>query len=484
MKLAFRIGILALVALQLGGPFLPFGVRTAMSIAAALVFVTGFPLMGRGFRIAASMFLLLGAAMLAAGGKPLSEWVRASVSMTSIICIVAVMQTFSMPIRLGAYDEAIRTWLGSRFKGKRPLFMFTTFATHLLASFLNLGAIPVIVSLFGDALKRRMPNHERFFASAATRGYVLAALWSPGAVNLYLIVQATGLSWSRVFLPGFLLAVSGMFLSYLLETGRNGMLGGKALGDIHEQTAGTAQDTSPPEQQVKEIKSEVGIKVEAAGARTDSRSRAWHIVAVAAAFVAVAALMERFSLGSSSNRVVMAGAFTSLVWMLSLVRRPGISGIIRTYWTEGLLKTADIAPFFVAMGLFSGALENSGLMDLVGPVLQHVSAILGGATVVPIGMLIILGSLVGLHPFITIVLFGKMLMLASLPIPPLTIALSLAVGGASAYMVSPFAGVIMTVSKLMGAKASDVAIRWNWRFGILFFSTGMVFAFTWGAIFG
>lgn len=454
-----------MVALQLAGPFLPFDTRPAVSAAAALVFATGFPLMSGSFRIAALLFLALGSALLAFGRSPLSVWTAAIASMTNIVCIVAVMQTFSIPIRLGDYNEAIRSWLGRRFKGRRSLFLFTTFATHLLTSFLNLGSIPILVSLLRDALERRVPQHRRFFAAAATRGYVLAALWSPGAVNLFLVVQATGLSWSAVALPGFLLALFGMVLSFLLESRKGGIL-----------------DPAPA------ATTEVTVGPEEAGAApppvSGSKSRAWHVVLVAAAFVLAVVLLEGLGIGTSSGRILMAGLMTASLWLISLARLPGLPSILRSYWTEGLLKTADIAPFFVAMGLFSGALENSGAMGFVGPVIEEASVFLGAATVVPIGLLIILGSLIGLHPFITIVLFGKMLMHASLPVPTLTVALSLAVGGAAAYMVSPFAGVIMTVSKLIGAKASDVAIRWNWRFGLSFYATGMVFAFAWGAVFG
>lgn len=48
-------------------------------------------------------------------------------------------------------------------------------------------------------------------------------------------------------------------------------------------------------------------------------------------------------------------------------------------------------------------------------------------------------------------------------------ALCLAVGGSISYMVSPFAGVIMTIAKFVNAKAQDVAIRWNWILSIVYF---------------
>jgi hypothetical protein len=196
------------------------------------------------------------------------------------------------------------------------------------------------------------------------------------------------------------------------------------------------------------------------------------------------ALMESLRIGQKSSRMVLAGALVAFGWMLALSRRPGMAPALKRYWNDGVLKTADIAPFFVAMGIFSDALESSGAMDVVGPVLQSAAGALGPAAVVMIGLLIILCSLVGIHPFITIVLFGKILAHADLPIPTLTIGLSLAIGGAASYMVTPFAGVIMTISKLIGAKATDVAVRWNWLFVLAFFAIGMLFAFTWGALFG
>jgi hypothetical protein len=440
-----------------------------MFVAAFLVLVSGFPLMSGGFRKAAATFLALGVAMLVAGRQPFEVWVTASASMTNIIAIVAVMQTFSMPIRLGDYDVAIRSWMSRRFKAHSSLFLFTTLATHILTSFLNLGAIPVVISLFGEALRRRIPQWRRFFSSAMTRGYVLSALWSPGAVNLYLVVQVTGLSWSRLFLPGFLLAIAGMAMSSLLENRRNEFKPGSAV----EEEAGTPAtvETAVPE-------ASAGSLIAA------RRGNPFDILAVAAAFVLVMILLEALHIGASSGRMVLAGALVSMGWLALLSKRPGLLPLLKGYLRDGLLKTADIAPFFVAMGIFSVALENSGAMDLVDPILKAAAGFLGPATVVFIGILVILCSLVGLHPFITIVLFGKILSHAHLPIPILTIGLSLAVGGAASYMISPFAGIIMTVSRLIGAKASDVAVRWNWKFSLLFFAMGMASAFAWGAIFG
>lgn len=462
MKNLFRISVFAIILLNLGGTL--FGVRPELRLdfllflASMAALISGFPLMSKGFQKTAIIFLGLGAAMLAIGRKPLESWMNAASSMTNIIAIVAVMQTFTVPIRVGRYDKAIRTWMEGRFKRKATLFAFMTLTIHLMTSFLNLGSIPVSVGLFETTLKTRVPEWRRFYARAATRGYVLAALWSPGAVILFLVVQASGLTWSKVFIPGFLLACLGTCVSLLAEV----------FGSRGKETLSAE---GPPDQSpVQEARTESG--------------RILHIIAVAGSFILVAAILEWLKIGTASGRTIMAGAVIVTGWTLFLLRSPGMRVALQTQWLQGTLKVADIAPFFVAMGVFSGALEQSGLLELSAPFLKSAAASLGATSVIFIAGGIVAGSLIGMHPFITIVLFGKILSYLALPIPPITTALALSVGGATAYMVTPFAGFIMTIAKLIEAKAVDVALNWNWRFSILFFTAGILYAFGWGAIFG
>jgi len=339
MKTLFRLSILMIIALNLAGTI--FGVSNdyLLFFAAIGALVGGFPLMGRGFQKAAVIFFVLGAGMLLFGHHPFQVWVKAATSMTNIIAIVAVMQTFAIPIKVGAYDEAIKSWMDGRLKGKSSLFIFLTLTTHLLTSFLNMGSVPVTVSLFEPTLKARVPDWKRFFARAATRGYVLSVLWSPGAVNLSLVAQATGLSWSQVFIPGFILAFLGMGASWFSEF--LGSRGGNAL---------------LPQPDGHNDRLEGG--------------RAAHVLGIVAVFIVLVAALERLKIGASAGRTVLAGLVLALVWTLSQARRPGMKTAIKTHWREGLLKVGDIAPFFVAMGIFSTALEASGLLEAAAPFSQ------------------------------------------------------------------------------------------------------------------
>lgn len=112
--------------------------------------------------------------------------------------------------------------------------------------------------------------------------------------------------------------------------------------------------------------------------------------------------------------------------------------------------------------------------------MQCFASWLGAFAIITIPLLVIIAAVLAIHPFITIVMFGKILTVLNLPFSSTTVALCLALGGSIAYMVSPFAGVIMTIGKFVGAKASEVSLTWNWRYSLSYFAIGICFAYFWG----
>jgi hypothetical protein len=453
MTLIFKIVVWLLVCLHLIKPFVHVDLTMVIGINAAFVLLSGLTLMGKSYRKATWTFLLSGMTMLFWFGEPLSIWLTALGNMTNIIAILVMMQIFSIPIQAGQYNNAIRYWLNRYFKSEEGLFLFTTVATHVFTSFLMFGAIPVMVSLMEQTLKRRVEEYERFMATATSRGYALASLWAPGAINLFLVVQATGVSWSVVFVPGVVLSFLGVSLSYLLEKKRFVKLQAgpfKAFGQSDSVEA------------VKE------------------RGKAIHIALVVLGLILFTFILDKMHIGNSSNRIILAGFIVGFSWLTSFFHQPTLETAVRDYWRNGVIKASDLAPFFIAMGIFSIALEESGVLGFVQVEVQSFAEYLGPLSIIAIPLLVIGAAVLAIHPFITIVMFGKILTILNLPFSSITVALCLALGGSISYMVSPFAGVIMTIGKFVGAKASDVALTWNWRYSLIYFVVGIVFAYLWG----
>lgn len=455
-----------------GRPELP---TAAVSL---LVLVPGLFLMGKGFRKATIIFLSAGAGILLASGADLAVWATALNTMTNTVAIMVTLQLFTIPVSAGGYDRAIKSWTVRHLSGPRSLFIFSTFITHVMTSFLMLGAIPVSTSLLGPAIRARVPTWQRFLSTSITRGYILAALWAPGAINLYLVVQATGLAWSSILLPGMVLALCGLGISIWMESGPRG-----AIGEVSREPGVWARAPGGEGEGAAELAPELTPREENRAVR--------HVLTVAFGIVLCVLALETLHIGVGYTRIMLSGGFISLLWIAALAAgnragagRAELKAATSGYWEEGIMKVSDMGPFFVALGIFSVAVETSGILDAVTPALQSAATFLGVGSVAILPLVIIGLAVIGLHPFITIVLFGAILKRAGLPLTPLAIGLSLAVGGGAAYMISPFAGIIMSIARFTDSKATDVAIKWNWKFSIIFSTFGVAFALAWGTLFG
>lgn len=460
MMLTFfcKISMLLLSALHLLTPFVPVDLSLATFVVTCAALVLSMPLMGKGFKKITIVFLVLGSGLLLFFGQPFSVWMTAFASMTSLISILIVMQLFSIPIKLGNYQLVMRYWLSKSFKSEKSLFLFSTVVTHLLASILSFGVIPVMISLFGDTLKGKIHHYERFISVAISRGFGLVVLWAPGAINVMLVIHATGIKWSDLFLPSMIFSVIGIATSYFVETRFS--LSNKA--DFAGAFAG-----------------EVGITKSAA------RTKAGQVIAVVLGLLLFIMFLEKMSFGSSpANRIMVAGAIVVLLWIAVFVRQSDFKTILHGYWNKEFLKIVDLAPLFISMGIFSTAIQQSGVLALIQPHLQVAVNAMGISALAVLPVLMIVCALAGIHPFISIVVFGQILSSLQMPVPPISIALCLALGGAISYIVSPFAGMILTLSKFLNCRTVDISIKWNGVFSSVLFVEGIVFAYFWGRFCG
>ena len=453
MRSTCRAAILLLAFLNLLTPL--FGSKLTPFIfgASVLAVITGLAVMGPGFRVITAVFSLAGAGLLAYHHLPLSAWMSAFNSMTNVVSILIVMQMFAIPVEAGKYDQAVQYLLNRSVKSQTALFGVTTVVTHVFASFLLFGSIPVIVTLLSNMVKHTVDDWQRFIAASVSRGYSLVSLWAPGAINLFLVAQATGVSWLELFIPGIMLGMVGIATSYLLEAGR---LPAKA---------------PPGNNEVYGIEEEVRSKV-----RTIGWVMLW--------LIGITVVLETLQFATQSARIALAGAIVIAAWMYRVRKAPEYAAVAARYWREGVLKSADVTALFIAMGVFSTAIEKSGLLVVAQFYLQDTAAALGIFAVVLLPLLIIAASLIGIHPFISVVLVGQVLTSLKLPLPTITQAVCLALGGSISYMVSPFAGVILTLAKYIGCSTKDITFRWNWRFCSLYFIEGILLAYLWGQYVG
>ncbi len=413
----------------------------------SLLFFT-YAMMSDGFKKMTVVFLLLGAAMNIYSRQGLSSWVDGANYMLTIAGILAIMQLFTIPIKLSDYGVSLQYLILRNFKNERTLFIFTMLVGHLFASFLLFGTVPVMVSLMSEPLSKIVKDYKRFAGTAFSRGQAMVGIWAPGAVNMLLAISATGAAWSEVFFMGLALAALGLTISYFVQL--------PYLSDERLSAAGV--DDMDDSRMAGKAYAKIGF-----------------IVFLALVLILMIMLFDYLKIGNNTSQVMLSCLILSSCWLAFFFKHPGFKAAVSEYVNVGLVKTADLAVLYASLGFFSKALENSGALQHIAPYVAMMAESTGVFLLPIISVIVFLLSFTGLHPFIILVFLGKMLTSFHTAFSPAIITMALLAGAAPAYTISPFAGIVLTAAKYLDVSVYEVGFKWNRVFSLWYFFLGSSF---------
>lgn len=416
--------------------------RAVVSGALLLLFL---PRMSKSFRIPAWIFTLCGAAMLLWQRAPAEVWAQGLNSMLLTAAIIVVMQTLSIAIGTGNYSRAISDAMRRCARSQGSLYFLVEVFAHLLCSILNIGEVIIVLGSFDGDLKEKIHDFPHFSSSAISRGHCTAFLWAPGSVTVLMTLQLFGVDWSGYVLPAMALAVLGMALGGGLEYRRL---------RTHTLAGGQAVPPAP-----------------------DSFRKLAVLGGVIAVIVCSVSLLEPFfPQTSSGERLILAVAAVSLVWLLSQCRAPGLGREIRRFCTDTLPDSGSLCAFFISMGFFSNALQYMGLDAVLKRAAVPLNALPVPLLLGAIPLVIIAFSLIGVHPMVSLAVLSPLFTQLTGSASLLQLSLSTALGCCLSYMVSPFAGLILLLSHLLHLPARQIAMGHNFRFSLLYYliATGAI----------
>lgn len=413
----------------------------AAAAAGAVVLAARLPAMGKTFRTPAWVFFLAGAGILLATGAPVSQWLTGLYSMLKTAVILIVMQGLSLAMGRGRYQEAVGECLGGGAGSPVRLFWMVMLLAHLLASVMSLGSVVVILAAIAPAL--RGEGSKRFLAASVSWGYCTLFLWAPGTVTVLMSMQVFDLRWQSYFPPALLLALLGL--------GLGAVLAGVLFRNEARSLALPAGETPS-----REAWGKVG-----------------RLAAVLLVIVAGITLLERLGFSTSTGRLLAVTLAVSALWLLAQGRRPGMPPVLRTWWEEALPRNGDLSCFFLAMGIFSGAVQYAGLAQMLTDFCQSRQGLLGPLVLPLLPAVVVLFSLVGLHPFVSVLMIGPILAGAGLPASPLQLGLAMSLGCCLSYMLSPFAGLILALSGGLEEPPARICVRSNLAYALLYYAAAM-----------
>lgn len=449
--------LIAIAVMQMLSLLKLFDFRPVIAFSGIMLLIFAYDIVSISFKKMTIFFFTLGIVTNLYTNQPLQTWIDGITYMLNISSILVIMQLFTIPIKLGNYDKTLSYIILRTFKTERSLYFFTMAVTHVFSSFLLFGTIPVMISLIGEPLKKSVDNYKKFASTAITRSYSMVVMWTPGAVNILLVITATGASWSRMLPLGVILSIWGIALSYILQKNQLGRF------PLQQQQGNPALDPL-----------DVG----------KAWSKLFFIVAIVFFLIFLIIFIGKLQIGDNTSQVMLASLALALLWLSIFVKNAALPEALHEYLNVSLVKTLDLAVLYISLGIFSKALELSGILPLLYPVIGKLANIAGIFTLPFISLIVFFLSLIGLHPFVILVILGKMLMLLELEFSPEIIAISLVFGSSVSYMTSPFAGIVLTSAKYLDTDSYQVGLKWNGIFGLTYFTTGSLIIMLWHVVTG
>ena len=197
-------------------------------------------------------------------------------------------------------------------------------------------------------------------------------------------------------------------------------------------------------------------------------ARVMQIVMAVAILLVIAFSLIHFKLGEAMIDVALAGLIVVGGWVALLQSQDNQHQVTiqagRQYLQDGLLRGGGLAPFFVAIGLFSNAFEHSPLSKTIGQLVSPFITQLSWGALILIPILVVAFSLIGIHPLASVTLLGQIMMGIHLPFSTLAVALGLNIGSVLSYMMSPFVDIVVVIANILEISSATVPLRWNGKY--------------------
>lgn len=407
---------------------------------AVLLLLRYLPVMSKSYKIPAWIFTIIGFTLLLWKQAPPLAWAKALTAMMPIVAIISVMQTLSISMGTGDYNAAVSTFLRKHAKNQGVLYYMIMLFSHFLCSILNLGEVIIVLNSIHRSISEQITDYQRYIGSAISRGHCTAFLWAPGSVTVLLTLQIFGMEWSSYLLPAASLALIGLLLA-----------GAKPY--IQRRKEGFLPDSAPaqPHAQGKVL---------------------FLCLIILSIIIGISALGSVFPHSTSSEIMVFDVSIVSCLWLLSQCRKPSMKQELQKFASKTLPGMGSLNTFFITMGIFSESLQYAGFNHILedkAEIFRQMPCML----ILLILPLIIIGfSMVGIHPMVSLAVLGPVLLQLVGSASAMQLALSTAMGCCLAYMISPFAGLILLLSQLLDLAPKQLALEYNFLHALVYYIVG------------
>jgi len=373
-------------------------------------------------------------------GESYNYWSRTIIESFTYICLFVSAPLLSIPIRGGGYINYFEQLASRYIKKETSSYTMIAGLSALLGIFMTIGALYIVKDLF----KMKLQENKRLASEMIIQGSAIPLLFSPYINGVAIILSLLGLTLFPFLYYGIMIAL--LFLIIIII---RLMVGGKRIAS-RDEAAATFENGESTKEEPKAMNHRLGVQL---------------IIGFVSIFLGVI-FLEKL-LETSFITIVAIIAFTvPVLWLLFVNKSAQLKKEIMNY------KNNTLPNIYDHMFLIISAIFLSKMMQLT-IIPKYLSDLLASSTesttlfsIVFIILIILVPSLLGIHPLILMVIIATSVSPDILGLDRTLFALTITVGYSLASQLSPLSVLSLVAGNLLAIRPFQL-MHWNWKFVVI-----------------
>lgn len=405
------------------------------------IFVSAVRVLPKVTRRISLALMLLGICLMFWKGMPFDAWLLCIDKNGNLVTLFILVPMMFLPFNYDDYQKELKHVAQAHMQSLLPFCLLTFSVVHIFGVVISVGAVSLVFELFRNNAK--LYNAEKTFMASLLRGYCTSGFWSPAWASILVVTTQMNIPWIR-FIPWGI----GFFLITL----------------VFDATAVWFKIRQNPEKYPR-LKAKEHVAVD------------WKqiliLIGLATALICIIAVISKITPWDLMVIIPIVAMVFPIVVALLQNKLPNYKLGIKEYYDKSVLKVISQVALFTAAGFLSKALEYSGVGAMIPKLLpawmsQYPVLLIGS-----IMLLMIVPSLVGLHPVAIGTALVATIVPTSIGLTDMGFALTIIVGWALAILISPFSATSLIAGGLLNCSPWDISLGLNGKFGffnVIFFS--------------
>ncbi|WP_217223562.1 TRAP transporter large permease subunit [Desertibacillus haloalkaliphilus] len=343
-----------------------------------------------------------------------------------LLCLITLAPLLSLPLKLGGYFDAVEALLRNLLHRPRRLFAGITSSLFILSPILSLGSVRIISDFLSEL---KLPSYMS--AKSYLIGFSTAIMWSPYFASVSLVLYYLNMPVGNYIVYGIGLS----FLSLLI---------GNFLFAMWERKNPLNQQSH------RKTPMEIGY-----------RNQLIRLALFILLLLSISLTIEYVTQWSMIVIVCLLSVTVPVLWGALTNNWKKLIQEVKAYCDKSIPMMSNEIMLFTSAGLFAHAVQGTSFAFLVSNFLTSTANISFLLFALAVMFIVLILTYIGLHQIAVIAALAMQLDAQELGISTLSLAMLLLLAWSISTALSPFSGLNLMVSRIVGVSGVQVGLRAN-----------------------